>query len=261
MPPVPAPRRRALWHRAADLDVLVLRNQAGPAASTGGPRSTTPTGWRCGPAPASDSGARSTTRPHPRVVAFARQTRAASACCSATACSITTWTASTTRSARACGSSRSGRAGAKGSVQLIEIPTDDEIHDNVVAIWVPRRRPTPAQQLQRATTACTGSPTSPIRRRWRAAWPPASAAVASRAAAPEGRAQVHGRVPGRAAARSPVWRDGACCVGLARELWTLSAHQLFPMASRAIGALSLTLSSTGRIPSKCARSLSLAGRP
>lgn len=28
----------------------------------------------------------------------------------------------------------------KGSVQLIEIPTDDEIHDNVVAMWVPAER-------------------------------------------------------------------------------------------------------------------------
>src|SRR3546814_14366838 len=25
-----------------------------------------------------------------------------------------------------------------GSVQLVEIPTDDEIHDNIVAFWVPR---------------------------------------------------------------------------------------------------------------------------
>ncbi|MGO4816613.1 glucan biosynthesis protein, partial [Cupriavidus sp. 2MCAB6] len=25
----------------------------------------------------------------------------------------------------------------KGAVQLIEIPTDDEIHDNIVAMWVP----------------------------------------------------------------------------------------------------------------------------
>jgi periplasmic glucans biosynthesis protein len=27
----------------------------------------------------------------------------------------------------------------KGAVQLIEIPTDDEIHDNIVALWVPER--------------------------------------------------------------------------------------------------------------------------
>lgn len=28
----------------------------------------------------------------------------------------------------------------KGSIQLIEIPTDDEIHDNIVAIWVPEKK-------------------------------------------------------------------------------------------------------------------------
>ena len=26
-----------------------------------------------------------------------------------------------------------------GAVQLVEIPTDDEIHDNIVAFWVPAR--------------------------------------------------------------------------------------------------------------------------
>jgi glucans biosynthesis protein len=31
----------------------------------------------------------------------------------------------------------------RGSIQLIEIPTDDEIHDNIVAAWVPER---PAQK-------------------------------------------------------------------------------------------------------------------
>src|SRR3546814_1461687 len=30
----------------------------------------------------------------------------------------------------------------RGAVQLIEIPTDDEIHDNIVAFWVPQE---PAQ--------------------------------------------------------------------------------------------------------------------
>ena len=31
----------------------------------------------------------------------------------------------------------SGEGWGKGSIQLCEIPTDDEIHDNVVAMWVP----------------------------------------------------------------------------------------------------------------------------
>ena len=30
-----------------------------------------------------------------------------------------------------------GKGWGKGSIQLCEIPTDDEIHDNVVAMWVP----------------------------------------------------------------------------------------------------------------------------
>ena len=49
--------------------------------------------------------------------------------------------------ARACGSSRcqaqAGEGWGKGSIQLCEIPTDDEIHDNVVAMWVPAE-PVPA---------------------------------------------------------------------------------------------------------------------
>jgi glucans biosynthesis protein len=48
----------------------------------------------------------------------------------------------------------------KGAVQLIEIPTDDEIHDNIVAAWVPEK-PQGGRQF-RFPTACTGWPTSPI---------------------------------------------------------------------------------------------------
>ncbi len=36
-----------------------------------------------------------------------------------------------------------GQGWGKGSIQLCEIPTDDEIHDNVVAMWVPEQ-PVPA---------------------------------------------------------------------------------------------------------------------
>ncbi len=35
----------------------------------------------------------------------------------------------------------------RGAVELIEIPTDDEIMDNIVAAWVPERAPAPGQQL------------------------------------------------------------------------------------------------------------------
>ncbi|PIW30144.1 MAG: glucan biosynthesis protein D [Rhodospirillales bacterium CG15_BIG_FIL_POST_REV_8_21_14_020_66_15] len=35
----------------------------------------------------------------------------------------------------------------KGAVQLIEIPTDDEIHDNIVAAWVPEKKATAGTQV------------------------------------------------------------------------------------------------------------------
>ncbi|HVJ55943.1 MAG TPA: glucan biosynthesis protein D [Aliidongia sp.] len=38
----------------------------------------------------------------------------------------------------------------KGAVQLIEIPTDDEIHDNIVAIWVPEKTPAPGSEFHLA---------------------------------------------------------------------------------------------------------------
>jgi glucans biosynthesis protein len=38
----------------------------------------------------------------------------------------------------------------KGAVQLIELPTDDEIHDNIVAMWVPAQQPEPGQAFDLA---------------------------------------------------------------------------------------------------------------
>lgn len=38
----------------------------------------------------------------------------------------------------------------KGSVQLVEIPTDDEIHDNVVAMWVPEKPATAGSEISLA---------------------------------------------------------------------------------------------------------------
>jgi periplasmic glucans biosynthesis protein len=40
----------------------------------------------------------------------------------------------------------------KGAVQLIELPTDDEIHDNIVALWVPEAPPEPGSELTIAYT-------------------------------------------------------------------------------------------------------------
>ena len=36
----------------------------------------------------------------------------------------------------------------KGTVQLIEIPTDDEIHDNIVAVWVPEKKAVPGSEFE-----------------------------------------------------------------------------------------------------------------
>ncbi|HUO23510.1 MAG TPA: glucan biosynthesis protein D [Caulobacteraceae bacterium] len=38
-------------------------------------------------------------------------------------------------------------AWGKGAVQLIELPTDDEIHDNIVACWVPQTQPAPGAEF------------------------------------------------------------------------------------------------------------------
>ena len=61
----------------------------------------------------------------------------------------------------------------KGVVQLVEIPTDDEIHDNVVAYWVPAEPTQAGDRHRAAATGCTGSPTSPSR-------PPLGRCVATR---------------------------------------------------------------------------------
>ena len=66
----------------------------------------------------------------------------------------------------------------KGAIQLIEIPTDDEIHDNIVAMWVPAEPAVPGASFD-SPIACTGWPTSPSHRRSRAASRRASAMAAS----------------------------------------------------------------------------------
>ncbi len=52
-----------------------------------------------------------------------------------------------------------------GAVQLVEIPTDDEIHDNIVAYWVPADAGARRARTGRSPIACTGWPTSPTRPR------------------------------------------------------------------------------------------------
>ncbi len=36
----------------------------------------------------------------------------------------------------------------KGSIQLVEIPTDDEIHDNIVAMWVPQKQASAGSEFE-----------------------------------------------------------------------------------------------------------------
>jgi glucans biosynthesis protein len=66
----------------------------------------------------------------------------------------------------------------QGAVELVEMPTDDEIDDNVVAYWCPAQ-PTQAGDRIALSYACIGWPTSPTRPRSAAAPPPASAAADS----------------------------------------------------------------------------------
>ena len=156
-----------------------------------------------------------------------------------------------------------GEGWGKGSIQLCEIPTDDEIHDNVVAMWVPAE-PVPAgaelnlnyrlhwlANEPLSEQACVGMGDPPRARR------------PARPAAPEGSEEVHGRVPGRPAARPPLRRQTrARRVGLARKLsGPTSSSRRFLTASPATGGRNSTSSSTGPIRSNCARSSSPAARP
>ena len=96
----------------------------------------------------------------------------------------------------------------KGAVQLVEIPTDDEIHDNVVAMWVPDEPATAGEglclfvQAALARRRAVSAGARPLRRDAARTRRPA------RLAAPTERAQVHGRVPGWPAGKLAV-RYGA----------------------------------------------------
>ena len=107
----------------------------------------------------------------------------------------------------------------RGAIQLVEIPTDDEIHDNVVAMWVPSEpalagrsfvfsyrmywsadepHPTPL-------AACRRDPV----RQWRT----------SRHGSAERRSQIHGGIHGRASDPPRQRRHSTACPdGLAGEL-------------------------------------------
>lgn len=65
----------------------------------------------------------------------------------------------------------------KGTVQLVEIPSQQEIHDNVVAYWIPAEKSKPAENTA-LSTVCTGRTTwtaKTLRRAWRRLIPASAA--------------------------------------------------------------------------------------
>jgi periplasmic glucans biosynthesis protein len=64
----------------------------------------------------------------------------------------------------------------KGGVELVEIPSDEEIHDNIVAYWVPAQTP-PAGKPVSFAYLLSAVAQSPL-------WPPGARAVATRAGNP-----------------------------------------------------------------------------
>ena len=103
----------------------------------------------------------------------------------------------------------------RGAVQLVEIPTDDEIHDNIVAMWVRPSPPAPGRSTSLPLPHALGGGRAlsvaarPLRR------DPPRQRRPGRHGAPEGRAQVHGRVQGRAADAPRQGTSRAGSVGLA----------------------------------------------
>ena len=89
----------------------------------------------------------------------------------------------------------------KGAVQLVEIPTDDETHDNIVAYWRPDDAHQKRRQPQLSIIGSIGRTANPtIPRTSPVPWPPASAGAA-----------CPGRCPGRANKRKFAidWEGGA----------------------------------------------------
>jgi glucans biosynthesis protein len=73
-----------------------------------------------------------------------------------------------------------------GAVQLVELPTDDEIHDNIVAYWLPQQAPTPGQ-----------SAVFEYRMHWTAEEPYTPQAVAHVVSSRTGRAGIPGQEDAR----------------------------------------------------------------
>lgn len=74
----------------------------------------------------------------------------------------------------------------KGIIEVVEIPTDEEIHDNIVSYWVPAARLQPHKPVSfmYLLTAYASAPN----------WPPGARAIATRTAAVRGRSDNSRRV-------------------------------------------------------------------
>ena len=133
---LPAPGRRAPRHRAPDLDVLVLGNGEADRhrLAARDPRFRRPRALdrrrRAHLAPAQQSAA------DHHLGLRRREPAAASACCSATG-NFDHYLDGVYYDRRPSLWIEPHGDWGRGSVQLVEIPTDDEIHDNIVAMWVP----------------------------------------------------------------------------------------------------------------------------
>ena len=77
--------------------------------------------------------------------------------------------------------SRRRATGAPGRVELVEIPTNADINDNIVAYWVPERQLAAGRAARVRLHACTGTATTRRGRPAGASSPPAATAARSRA--------------------------------------------------------------------------------
>ena len=141
-----------------------------------------------------------------------------------------------TSAARACGSSRSA-TGARARSQLVEIPTNDEINDNIVAFW----RPQAAARAPRANIAYT------YRLHWGATEPeplPLAQVARDRASAPAARRArrlfVH-RLRRRERSRHSGRRRSARCDVSRRQGQVAQRRRRSPIRKSAACALSFQL--------------------
>ena len=234
---------------------------------TGGPRSTIPTGWRSGTGPASGSGGRSTTRPGSSTPAIS------------------------TRRPKGFGLIQRDRVfdhyldgvgydrrpstwveplgdWGKGMVQLVEIPTDDEIHDNIAAYWLTDRPTTRGRRVQLSLPPALGEGSALLPRRPAGAGgrDPHGPRRPARQAAPARRLQVHGRVHGRHAGQ-PALRRPARAGDLGRPRHHLAGPD-GGGARRRAGPLAPVLRPHGRrarsrstCACSCARATPCSARP